>query len=125
MGLFTDPLVLVDEAVADRTFNFRAQISEPGSTVGEYIEPAASAAEDSVLVVKHSTAKNGRKRHLLQRATNLTINDADDTLEPLIVNMTVSRAAGHTDAQVQNEVTILIDALTEAGFIAGFVRERI
>lgn len=125
MGLFTDPLVLVDEAAASRTFNFRAQLNEPGSTAGEYIEPAASAAADSVLVVKHSTAKNGRKRHLLQRAINLTINDADDTLEPLIVNVTVSRASGHTDTQVQNEVTLTIDALSETGFVAGFTRERI
>lgn len=125
MGLFTDPLVLVDSDTANRTFNFRAQLNEPGSTAGEYIEPAATAAADSVLVVKHNTASSGRKRHLLQRVINVTKNDADDTLAPIVVNLTVSREDGHTDAQVEKEITILLDAAQETGFVAGFCRERI
>jgi hypothetical protein len=124
MGLFADPLV-INDGTSDRTFNFRAQLSELGSTAGEYIEPAATAAADSVLVVKHSTSKSDRHRHLIQRVENVTINDAGGTLEPLVVNLTVSRESGHTDAQVQSQVTLLIDALEETGFVAGFVRERI
>jgi hypothetical protein len=125
MGLFTDPMTLND-GTDSRIFNFRAQnLSEPGSTIGEYIEPAASAAVDSILSVKHSETKGGRKRHLLQRAANISINDADDTLEPLVVNLTVSRSAGHTDAQVQAEINLTLDAATETGFVAGFCRERI
>lgn len=124
MGLFTDPMVLNDGTVT-RTFNFRAQIAEPGSTVGEYIESAALAAADSVLVVKHTTTASGRKRHLLQRVENVSKNDADGTLAPLVLNVTVSRDAGHTDAQVIEQLNILLDACGEAGFVAGMVRERI
>lgn len=124
MGLFTDPMVLNDGAVA-RTFNFRTPIMETGSTGGEYIEPAATAASASKIVVKHTTSNAGKKRHLLQRAQVLTINDTAATLEPIIVNVTATHSIGHTDAQVQKEITLAIDAMTETGFVAGFVRERV
>lgn len=124
MSLFADPLVLNDGAVA-RTFNYRAQVLQPDAIIGEYIEPAASAAASSTLAVKHTTSKNGRKRHALQRVENLTINDADGTLSPLVVTVTVSRDPGHLDAQVQKQVTLVIDAMSEAGFVAGWTRERI
>lgn len=124
MGLFTDPMTLNDGA-ASRIFNFRTPLLENGSTGGEYIEPAAVAATESKIVVKHTTAKTGKKRHLLQRAQNLTINDTAGTLEPIVVNVTATHSIGHTDAQVQKEITLTIDALTEAGFVAGFVRERV
>lgn len=124
MGLFTDPMVLNDGA-ASRTFNFRTPILESGSTGGEYIEPAAVAAAASKLVVKHTTSKSGLKRHLLQRAISVTINDVAGTLEPIVVNLTANHSVGHTDAQIQKEITLMIDALTETGFVAGFARERV
>lgn len=124
MGLFTDPLTINDGS-ADRIYNYRAQLVEPGSIVGEYIEPAAISAADSVLVVKHSTAKNGRKRHLLQVSNALTINNTDGTLEPLIVNITISRNDGHTDEQVTKLVKLATAAINIAGTVSGILRERI
>lgn len=124
MGLFVDPLV-INDGTANRTFNYRAQISEGDAVAGEYIEPAALAAAQSKLTVKHGTTKTGRKRHLLQRSSYETINDADGTLEPLVVNISVSRSSGHTEAQVGAAVALAKDAASEAGFVAGFIRERI
>lgn len=124
MGLFSDPLV-INDGTDDRTFNYRVGSSNGDETVGEYIEPAASAATQSKLTVKHGTTKTGRKRHLLQRSEYITINDADATLEPLVVNISVSRSGGHTDAQVAKAISLATDAAGEAGFVAGFVRERV
>jgi len=126
MGLFTDPLVLVDEDVASRTFNFRAQLSELNAIVGEYVEPAASIAATSKLVVKHSTSSNGIKRHLLQRVETFDLTaDPTDGSAPVVINLTISHAKEATDAQVQNQLTLMIDAVSEVNFLENFMRELI
>lgn len=126
MGLFTDPLVLVDEASANRTFNFRAQLSEQNAIVGEYIETAAEIAATSKLVVKHTTSAAGLKRHLLQRAETYDLTaDPTDGSEAVVVNTTISHHPLATDTQVQNQLTLMIDALSEVGFLESFMRELI
>lgn len=126
MGLFTDPLVLVDSSVANRTFNFRAQLTEPNAIVGEYIEPAAEVASNSKLVVKHTTSSAGIKRHLLQRAETFDLTaDPTDGSSPVIGNVTLSHHPKATLLQVQDQVTILIDAMSEPDFVSNMMRERI
>lgn len=126
MGLFTDPLVLTDEAAASRTFNFRAQLSEPNAIVGEYVEPAAEIAAGSKLVVKHTTSAKGIKRHLLQRAETFDLTaDPTDGSEAVVINLTVSHHPLATDAQVQNQLTLMIDAASEVNFLENLMRELI
>lgn len=126
MGLFTDPLVLVDEDTNNRTFNFRAQLSEPNAIVGEYTEPAAEIASDSKLVVKHTTSAAGLKRHLLQRTETFDLTaDPTDGSAPIVLNLTISHHKLATDAQVQNQLTLLVDALLEVDFLDKFMRELI
>ena len=126
MGLFTDPMTLVDSAVADRIFNFRAQLNEPGSTVGEYIETAAAIAAGSKLVVKHTSSKAGIKRHLVQRTETFDLTaDPTDGSAPVIVNLSISHSPLATESQIQNQLTLIIDAATEASFVANLTRELI
>lgn len=126
MGLFSDPLVLVDAQSNNRSFTFRAQLNEPGSTVGEYIETAAAIASASKLVVKHSATKAGVKRHLLQRAEVFDLtDDPTDGSAPIVVNVTIShnQLAAHND--VQDQVTLMIQCLQQSGFVANLTRELI
>lgn len=126
MGLFTDPLTLVDEDTENRIFNFRAQINESNAIVGEYVEPLAEIASTSKLVVKHSTSAAGIKRHLLQRVETFDLTaDPTDGSDPVIVNLTISHNPKATDEQVQNQLTLLIDAASETDFLDKFMRELI
>lgn len=126
MGLFTDPLVLIDEGSNNRTFNFRAQLSEPNSVVGEYVEPAAEIVADSKLIVKHTQSAKGIKRHLLQRVEVFDVSaDPTDGSEAVVVNLTISHDHRATDTQVQNQLTLMLDALNEASFLENFMRELI
>lgn len=126
MGLFTNPMTLIDEDVANRVFNFRAQLIETGAIVGEYIEPLADVASTSKLVVKHTTSSAGIKRHLLQRVETFDVTaDPTDGSAPIIANITISHDKRATEAQIQNQLTLLVDAVTEASFLANFVRELI
>jgi len=126
MGLFTDPLVLVDELAASRTFNFRAQITEPNAIVGEYIEPAAEIAANSKLIVKHTTSAAGLRRHLLQRAETFDLTaDPTDGNAAVVVNLTISHDPLATDEQVQNQLTLIADAIGETNFLENFMRELI
>jgi len=126
MGLFTDPLVLVDSTVTDRIFNFRAQLNEPNSIVGEYIEPAAEVAAASKMVVKHTTSASGIKRHLLQNTETFDLTaDPTDGDSAVIGNVTLSHHPKATLAQVQDRVTLLIAAMSEANFVSNLMRELI
>lgn len=126
MGLFTNPMTLVDSLIADRIFSFRAQINEPGSIVGEYIETAAQIAAASKIVVKHSTSKAGIKRHLVQRTETFDLTaDPTDGSSPIVVNVSVSHDKLATEEQIQNQITLMIDAMQETGFVANLTRELI
>lgn len=126
MGLFTNPMTLVDADVANRTFEFRAQINEPGAEVGEYIEPSAEVASDSKLVVKHSATKAGKKRHLLQRSEVFDLSaDPTDGNDSVVVNLTISHNRLATEAQVQNQLTLILDAATETGFLSKLMRDQL
>lgn len=124
MGLFTDPMTLVDNGSSNRTFSWRAQLYEPGATVGEYIETAATVASNSKLVVKHSTTSKGIKRHLVQRTMTFDITaDPSDGNEPIVCNFTISHHPAATWSQISDQVVILIDALGESDFVSNIIRE--
>lgn len=126
MGLFTNPVVLTDGVDVTRNFSFRAQISDPKSVVGEWIEDGPSIAEDSKLVVKHDS-RSTTPRHLIQRKTNRhpSANTGDAILEPITINTTVVCSKAFTVAEVQTELNIHIDALQEANFLTGFLQGKI
>lgn len=126
MGLFTSPMTLVDASTTNRTFEFRAQINEPGAEVGEYIEPLAAVASDSKLVVKHSTAKTGKRRHLLQRSEIFDLTaDPTDGNDSVVVNLTISHNPLATETQVKNQLTLIIDAVAETNFLTKLMRNQL
>lgn len=123
MGLLTDPVVLSDDGgvSTDRTFNFRAQLNEGSdAVVGEWIEPAAAAATQSKLVVKHTVSNAGVERHLIQRIGYALLPDGV-TYSPIIVNLTIAHDPEMTAANVETEFNILTDAAGEANFCDNLV----
>lgn len=126
MGLFSDPLVLVDAGTNNRTFNFRTQLIESNTVGAEYTETAAEIASFSKLVVKHTTSSKGLKRHLLQRAETFDLtDDPSDGDEAVVVNVTISHNPHATEAQIQNQLTLVIDAMLEANFVKYIMREML
>lgn len=125
MGLFTNPVVLNDGVDATRNFSFRSQRNDPKSIVGDYIEDASQPiAANSLLVVKHDT--RAVPRHLLQRIIDRI--PAANTLgqrKRITVNLTITADPEFTDAEVQTEVNILIDAAQESGFVAGMLQSKL
>lgn len=123
MGLFTTPLALNDGVVA-RTFNFKGQLTDQkGGLAGEYYEPAAASAVDSKITIRHTSSKN-QKRHLLQRVENesvttVTCGTSCSSYEPVIVNITISHGYSNTDAFIEKQVKLAIDAAMEANFTSG------
>jgi len=125
MGLFTTPLV-INDGTDDRTFDWLRQI--PGEIGGLYTEPAATASAVSRLKTGHSTQKNGRERHLLQRSEQVALTnpgDNDPALDPIVVNITVQHHPKHALADVEKQVIIAIGAASETGFTAASMRGEI
>lgn len=123
MGLFTDPIVLND-GTNDRTFTFRNPIMESGSTGSNYVEEAASAASESVIIVKNSRSNKGSRRHLLQRSEMVQLtDDATDGIKPIIVNITISHYPSHTEANIEKQLKLALAAAGMTGFVGKVVRE--
>lgn len=122
MGLFSDPIVLSDDGgiTTARSFTFRAQLNENGSVVGELVEPAALAAEKSVLRSKHSTSNAGVERHLFQRSCRALLPDAL-TYSPITVNFTVACSESMAKDTVKEQIFIALDGMSEATFQENFL----
>lgn len=120
MGLFTNPVVLND-GVADKTFSFRAQLPDKKAVVGEWIETAASLADESKIIVKHDTSSPTARRRLLQRTINVLLADGV-TRKPVTCNLTVTYHPSHAEAEVAKTVKIIADSVAEATFVANFLR---
>lgn len=118
MPLFTDPIVLNDGA-ADHTLTFRAQLADKKSIVGEWVEPAATLASESKLIVKHDSTSPVVKRRLLQRNVKVAIPDL--SLRAITVNLTITHHPEHTSADIQKQVLLLKDAMSEPTFIQNFL----
>lgn len=127
MALFDNPVTLSDDggSTTDREFSFLNQdVSNPNSITGIWLEDAADPTAESKLVVKHDQRplKNGFRRDLLQRTVKLhpaADTDTDD-LKPLTINITVTGDKLFSVAEIQPELNLMIDALEETGFLAGF-----
>lgn len=119
MPLFTDPVSLTDGTNA-HSFTFRAQIPHKTSIIGEWIEPASDIASASQIIVKHDTTSATVKRRLLQRIVNLPINDG--SVKPITVNFTITHHPEHDLVDVQKQVNIAVDALTEVSFVNNFLQ---
>lgn len=125
MGLFTNPVVLTDGVDATRNFSFRAQRADAKSVVGDYIEDSSQPiAAESLLVVKHDT--RSVPRHLLQRTIKKVPAAATDGVRRQVTaNLTFIADPLFTDAEVQTEVNILIDAAQESGFVLNMMSGKI
>jgi hypothetical protein len=120
MSIFaTDPVSLDDAVPTSRSFGFQYQ--EPGSQVaGRYNEPAAANSAESMFRAAHTTLKDGRKRHLLQRSEvcELTATDANGkTSDSITVTTTVTHNTLADEADIDNQVTLNANALAASGVL--------
>lgn len=120
MPIFTNPVTLNNGA--DHIFSFRNQVYDTTSKkaiIGEWIEKAASLADDSRIVVKHDTSSPTVRRRLVQRKVNRATTTRG--LRPITINLTVAYDVEHTDAHVEAEIALVKDMLAEATFAANFL----
>jgi hypothetical protein len=124
MSIFaTDPVSLDDAVPATRSFAFQYQ--EPGSQVaGRYNEPAAENSAESIFRAAHTTLKDGRKRHLLQRSENceLTATAADGTSsDGITVTITVTHHSLADESDIANQVTLATEAISASGVLGKLI----
>lgn len=117
--LFSNPVVLND-GTNDRTFTFRAQLNEAKSTVGEWIEPAATLRAESKVVVKHDSSQKSVRRRLLKHTIYSAV--AADVYKPINVNFTIAYDPAHAESDLVKAAKIVGDALAEATFLQNFLR---
>lgn len=120
MGLFSSPVTFTVNTVA-RVFNFRAQLPDNNSVVGEWIEPAAALSAASKLIVKHDTSKTTVRRSLLQYSCKKTIADGI-TLKPMTVNFTLICHPEHTAAQQDDALEMVATAVSLQTFRDAFTQ---
>lgn len=120
MGIFVDPLV-ANDGTEDRTFNFRSQLTDKKSVVGEWVEPSASLAADSRVVIKHDTSSPVVRRRLLQHSQQVLLADGV-TRKPITVNITLTYNPSHGEADITKVIKIALAAASKATFIGNFLR---
>lgn len=117
--LFSNPVVLND-GTNDRSFTFRAQLNEAKSTVGEWIEPAATLRAEPKIVVKHDASQKNVRRRLLKHTLNCLV--ATDVYKPINVNFSIAYDPAHAEADLIKAAKIVGDAMSEATFLQNFLR---
>lgn len=121
MGLFTNPVTLDTNHI----FSYRGQVYDKKSSIGEYIETAATIASESLIKVKHDP-NGAAPRHLLQRSVKrVPAAGVAGELKRITVNFTVVADPLFTDTEVSEETAILIDALGEANVIKGMLTNQL
>lgn len=120
MGIFVDPLV-ANDGTNDRTFNFRSQLPDKKSVVGEWVEPAAPLTDDSRIIIKHDTTSPVIRRRLMQHTQQVLLADGV-TRKPVTVNLTLTYHSSHSEANITKCVKIAMAAMTKATFISNFLR---
>lgn len=123
MGLYTSPVTFTVNTIA-RIFSFRAQLPDPKSVVGEYVETAAPLSAASKLVVKHDATSKTVTRSLLKYSCNKTVADGV-TLKPLTINFTMICHPEHTAAQQDEAMELMAQAITAQAFRDGFSQKLI
>lgn len=119
--VFTNPVVLND-GTADRTFAFRAQVTDKTgkSVIGEWIEPAAPIANDSKITVRHDVSSTKVRRRNM-RVSSLVLVD-DVTRKMITVNISLAYDPAHNESDLTKHFKLAIDAASEATFLSNFVR---
>jgi len=119
MGLFTSPVTFTVNTIA-RIFSFRAQLPSVKGVVGEWIEAAAALARQSKMIAKHDFSQKSTWRSLLSYSVMQPI--ADPTiLKPIVVNFTVVRHPEHTNAQIDEAMEVMAQAITPQAFRDAFI----
>lgn len=126
MALFTTPLTLPDATPTDHIFDWLRQV--PGSVAGLYRETAAASMKASLLKTSHTTEKSGRERHMLQRSVQVDLTDpgADDpSSDVVLITVTVAHHPKHSSDDVEDELTIVKNALAVSGLTSRFMAGEI
>lgn len=123
MSLFTSPVTFTVNTVA-RIFNFRAQLPDSKSVVGEWIEPSAALSAASKILVKHDPTSNTLSRSLLKYSCMKTVADGV-TLKPMTVNISFFRHPEHTAAQSDEVLELATVAANSDAFRTNFAQGQI
>jgi uncharacterized protein YfdQ (DUF2303 family) len=117
LGLFANPVTLTD-GTDDRIFAYRGPLTDVKVRGGDYIESAAAISAKSLLTVKNDI-RTSVIRNLLQRTIRLhpAADTETDDLYPVTINFTLVAHELFTETELQPEVNVLLDALTEANVI--------
>jgi hypothetical protein len=117
MGLLSNPVTLTD-GTDDRIFAYRGPLPDQKVRGGDYIESAAAIAAKSLITVKNDI-RTSVIRNLVQRTIllHLAADTETDDLYPVTINFTLVANEKFTETELQPEVNVLLDALTEANVI--------
>jgi hypothetical protein len=117
MGLFSNPVTLTD-GTDDRIFAYRGPLPDLKIRGGDYIESAATIAAKSLITVKNDI-RTSVIRNLVQRTIRLhpAADTETDDLYPVTLNFTVVASELFTEAELQPELNVLLDALAEANVL--------
>jgi len=117
MGLFTNPITINDGS-ADHVFSFRGQVFDKRqkSSIGEWVEPAASSIENSIIRIKHD-ASTDIWRHLCQRSVmQVPAADPDGIYRMITMNLTYTAHKYFTYAEIDPQLYIIKNALSKVDF---------
>lgn len=119
--IFSNPVVLND-GTNDRTFTFRAQITDKTgkSVVGEWIEPAAPISNDPKITIRHDVSSTKVRRRNLRVSTLGLIDET--TRKMITVNVSIAYDPAHSEADLKKIFLLAIDAASEATFFPNWVR---
>jgi uncharacterized protein YfdQ (DUF2303 family) len=117
MGLFSNPVTLTD-GTDDRIFAYRGPLPDLKIRGGDYIESAAAIAAKSLITIKNDI-RTSVIRNLVQRTIRLhpAADTETDDLYPVTLNFTVVASELFTEAELQPELNVLLDALAEANVL--------
>lgn len=119
--VFANPVVLND-GTADRTFTFRAQITDKAgkSVIGEWIEPAAPIVNDSKITIRHDVSSTKVRRRNMRVSSLALIDEA--TRKMITVNISIAYDPSHSEVDLTKHFKLAIDAASEATFLSNFLR---
>lgn len=123
MGLFANPVTLNDGS-GDRIFSFRSQRPDNRSVIGDYIEDAAATAAQSLITVKHDLRATTAPRALIQRYIK-KVPAAGTEYLGITQNYTIVASSLFTVAELTDEFTLFLDALSEASILTGLRSKKI
>lgn len=123
MGLFTNPVTFTVNTVA-RIFNWRGQLSDPKgeSLIGEWFEPGATLATNSIFTAKHRI-RGSVVQSALIRKVNLPI--LDGTLKPVTITLSAVFHQEHTAAQQDGELEMMAQAISGQTFRDAFSQRQV